>query len=362
VDAYTALLQRAAQLSPAFATAALALYAWDAAATVLAPLASHGVSRSEHLMAMAQQYRDSPLEAALHGGRARLSVSQAPAHAETPFSALVRRERIQAGLALPLIQDGRVLGVLLVGWRTAPSQADTNIADMVAAHAATTLAYARVQPQLDQVQQAAALEERQRLARDLHDSVTQTLFSLQYAAQSAWDSWESQPAHAHAALEMVLHLAQGANLEMRSLLLELRPGALGDEGIADALEKHLEMVRHRSDLQVDLQIEGALQLPCAHQEALYRLVQEALANVVKHARATHAQVSLSVAEMIRLQIEDDGVGLDGAGPRSDSFGLQGMRERVSQLGGSLRLGNCPEGGALVQVEIPLPEDTTAGPR
>ncbi len=228
---------------------------------------------------------------------------------------------------------------------------DAVMLTMFARSAALSIANARLH---ERALQVAALDERQRLARDLHDSVTQTLFSLQYAAQSAWDSWNGQPEHAQSALELVLQLARGANVEMRELLFELRPEVLNAEGLASALEKHIAVVRHRSGLMIDLQVEGADRLPAAYEEALYRIVQEALANVVKHARAIHACVRLSFAETITVRIEDDGVGLDETGPQVDSFGLRGMHERVSQLGGTLSVGNRAEGGAFVHAELPFP--------
>ncbi len=152
----------------------------------------------------------------------------------------------------------------------------------------------------------------------------------------------------------MLQLARGANVEMRELLFELRPEVLNAEGLASALEKHIAVVRHRSGLTVDLQAEGADRVPAAYEEALYRIVQEALANVVKHARATRACVRLCFAETITVRIEDDGVGLDETSPQVDSFGLRGMHERVSQLGGTLSVGNRAEGGAFVHAELPFP--------
>jgi two-component system sensor histidine kinase UhpB len=146
---------------------------------------------------------------------------------------------------------------------------------------------------------------------------------------------------------------------MRALLFELRAGALESEGLTGALEKHVAMVRHRSGLQVDLQAPTTCHLPAAHEETLYRVVQEALSNVVKHARATRASVVIMVQDgCASVQVEDDGVGFDAAGPPIDSFGLVGMRERASRLGGTLRVGNRPEGGAVVHAELPLPEEAS----
>ncbi|HKC74929.1 MAG TPA: histidine kinase [Chloroflexota bacterium] len=148
------------------------------------------------------------------------------------------------------------------------------------------------------VARTAARAERQRLARDLHDSVTQTLIGLQLSAQAALDCWESQPERARAAVETIQRLARGACVEMRALLVDLRDDTLRRDGLAGALAQHAALIRRQSGLQVELRVgaagaEAGARLPAAHEEALYRLAQEALANVVKHARATRATVTLA---------------------------------------------------------------------
>jgi signal transduction histidine kinase len=212
----------------------------------------------------------------------------------------------------------------------------------------------------------AARAERQRLACDLHDSVTQTLISLQVTAQAVIDLWDTQPAQARAALDTVRYLATGTTTEMRALLVDLRDAVLEQQGLVSALAAYSAIVRQRSGLQVDLRVgevdsgdraglQGPVEwLPRAHEEALYYLVREALANVVKHARATSATVTLERAAMLRVCVEDDGVGF-GAPAGAFTYGLAGMRERVAALGGRLHLDNRPSGGARVVAELPLPD-------
>jgi signal transduction histidine kinase len=210
----------------------------------------------------------------------------------------------------------------------------------------------------------AALGERQRLARDLHDSVSQTLISLHLSAQTAADMWDTQPAQAREALDLVRHLASAASTELRTLLLDLRDAVLVRQGLSAALAAHCAVVRRASGLQVDLHLAGGArpwvdELPAAYQEALYRLVQEALANVVRHARATRAAITLVQEATVRLVVEDDGVGFGAPAP-AFSYGLAGMRERVAALDGRLQLETRPGGGARVVAELPLPA-ATAGP-
>jgi hypothetical protein len=210
---------------------------------------------------------------------------------------------------------------------------------------------------------AAARAERQRLARDLHDSVSQTLISLHLSAQAAADLWDAQPAQAREALEFVRHLTTGAITEMRAVLADLRDAVLERQGLVAALEAHGAVVRQRSGLQVELRLGEAhpgagpaAPLPAAYEVALYRLVQEALANVVKHARATRATVTLERDTTVRLVVEDDGIGF-GAPTAAFSYGLAGMRERVAALGGRLSLENRTGGGARVVADLPVPAAT-----
>jgi len=178
--------------------------------------------------------------------------------------------------------------------------------------------------QVVDVARASALAERRRLARDLHDSATQTLISLQLSAQAAAELWDTQPAQARAALDLVRHLAAGAAVEMRALLVDLHDAVLEQHGLVGALEVYSAVVQQRSGLQVELRggaghpaaragpLGPPARLPAAYEEALYRLVQEALANVIKHARATRAIITLTRDTMVRVCIEDDGVGFGRA--------------------------------------------------
>jgi signal transduction histidine kinase len=155
---------------------------------------------------------------------------------------------------------------------------------------------------------------------------------------------------------------------MRALLLDLHDAVLEQQGLGAALEAYGAVVRQRSGVQVELHAgepsSGAqvrtpgpgARLPRAHAEALYYVAREALANVVKHARATRATVTLVWEATVRLVVEDDGLGF-GAPATPFTYGLAGMRERVAALGGWLLLENRPGGGARVVAELPVPADT-----
>jgi signal transduction histidine kinase len=200
--------------------------------------------------------------------------------------------------------------------------------------------------------QAAVLEERHRLARELHDSVTQALYGISLntaAAELALASGKSDAVAAN--LQEIRETVQEALSEMRVLLFELRPPLLEEEGLAGALEARLRSVEARAGLQVELSGERAVRLSPSMEQELYRIAQEALNNVLKHAHATRAEVRLDAsADVVCLQIQDNGIGFDpeNAGGLG-GFGLRGIRERVARLGGVLHVQSAPGEGTCVSI-------------
>lgn len=203
--------------------------------------------------------------------------------------------------------------------------------------------------------QSGALEQRQALAHDLHDSAMQTLFSLHLAAHAAVDSWERDPVQARGALEMVLRLIHDARMEMHALLFELRENVLASDGLICALERYVELIHRHSDLRIGLQLQSDVRMPPHYQEGLYRMAREGITNVIKHAQAGQASIILTADEAaISMRVEDDGVGFREAEPECASCGLRLLRERVLALGGTLHMGNRAQGGAFLEVTLPLP--------
>ncbi len=202
----------------------------------------------------------------------------------------------------------------------------------------------------------AVVEERNRLARDLHDSVTQSLFSINLTVEATRLLLHRDTA---AAEQQLLHLGERtreALAEMRNLIYSLRPAELEEQGLPVALKRWGERVRHDHLLPVDVLVEGGglLRLSETQERELFRIAQEALNNVVKHAGATRATVRLRASPAaIMLLVEDDGAGFDAvAPPRADAFGTRGMRERVALLGGEIAFDSRPGHGTRVLVTIP----------
>ncbi len=227
-----------------------------------------------------------------------------------------------------------------VGW----PQGSSN----VAAHAIET---AR---QNQQAQQRAIIEERQRLARDLHDSTMQSLYSILLyadAARKMLRAGKTESADEH--LDEIHDLANETLNDLRVFVFDLYPLALEQDGLAASLQTRLRAVEARAGLQTELQAEGEWQLPTAFAEELYRIAQEALNNVLKHAQTQRVIVRLRFGpERTSLEVCDDGVGyVPAVGETSGGFGLRGMRARADRIGGELAIESVPGKGTTVRVSV-----------
>ena len=207
-----------------------------------------------------------------------------------------------------------------------------------------------------QAQKAAALEERQRLARDLHDSATQSLYGARLHAEAALRLLASGDSAAAAdSLREVKALTRDALAEMRLLIHELRPPVLEEHGLAAALRQRLDAVEGRAGLVTDLAVEpdAAARLPVALEQDLYRVAQEALNNALRHGKPGRIAVRLGQAPgRVTLEIADDGAGFDAAACAGGGLGLRGMRERVAGLGGTLDVASAPGRGTRIRAEVP----------
>ena len=197
----------------------------------------------------------------------------------------------------------------------------------------------------------AVADERNRIAGDLHDSVTQTLFSTAAIADALPEVWDRHPEEARRGLDDLQLLAKGALAEMRALLLELRPAALLERTLGELLHQLAGAAAGRTRVPVHVEIAGDVRLPEEVQLTLYRVAQESLHNVIKHARATGVQVGLACSDKtVVLSIHDDGVGFEDSEPTSPGMGLGIMRERVRAIGGSLQIESTLHAGTRIEVQ------------
>ncbi len=204
------------------------------------------------------------------------------------------------------------------------------------------------------IQERSALEERQRLARELHDSVSQALYGIALGVNTALAVFDRDREAARDALNYSLGLARAGLSEMRALIFELRPESLQSEGLVAALGKTAEAMRARFEVSVNLEICEEPDLPLPVKEAVYRIAQEALHNAIKHAQAGELTVGLSCDNScLTLTVRDDGIGFDPVGLYPGHLGLQSMRERAASIGASINITSRPGEGSLVQVQIPL---------
>jgi signal transduction histidine kinase len=246
-------------------------------------------------------------------------------------------EGIRSFMHVPIQVAGQVFGVFNVNYQT--TRAFGHEAQRLFTALAQRAALAIENAQLyTQAQQAAALEERQRLARELHDAVTQTLFSATLIAEVLPRIWERNQQQGRERLIELHELNKGALAEMRALLLELRPNVLAEAELSDLLQQLADSITGRARVPVRLRIEGETELSPEVKVALYRIAQEALNNVAKHAGASQAMVNLSCENgALKLQVSDDGQGFDPASIPPERLGIGIMHERAAKIGAELSI-------------------------
>ena len=205
----------------------------------------------------------------------------------------------------------------------------------------------------EQAQELAALQERQHLARELHDSVSQALYGISLGVHTAREALESDESEqAMASMDYVVALTEAGIAEMRALIFELRPESLETEGLVAALIKHVAVLRTRYKLAVEAELEHEPELSLEKKEALYRIAQEALHNVVKHARASKVVLRLTEQEdNVVLEIRDDGKGFEPSGSFPGHLGLRSMQERVAKVNGIFAIESNTVQGTCICVRV-----------
>jgi signal transduction histidine kinase len=205
-----------------------------------------------------------------------------------------------------------------------------------------------------QAEELAVVQERNRLARNLHDSVTQTIFSMTLSAESARILFERDKSRAEAQLEKLQGLAKSALAEIRSLIFELQPAAITNQEFIPALREHVSTIERQHGMLVALRVVGEPHLSDEQAQRLFRVIQEALYNVIKHALVNEASVNLLFEQdRIFVEVEDHGRGFTPVDipPEDKHMGLSSMRHRVDIMGGSLSISSQPGEGTTVTIEI-----------
>ncbi len=255
----------------------------------------------------------------------------------------------RAYVGAPIMLQDEIIG-FINAFSESPGAFDTNDAERLSAFAelaAIAIQNARL---FQKSQQLAAIEERQRLARELHDSVSQTLFTAQTLAETALRRWAKDPIRSRELMETVYQQTRSALAEMRILLLELRPAALSQVSLKRLFEQYLQPIQDRREFELALAIEDIPPLPPDVQIAFYRISQEALNNIDKHANAKRVEISAhSFDDRIELQIHDDGQGFKVENVAATSLGLNIMRERAEKIGARLEISSQIGAGTQIAV-------------
>ncbi len=258
-------------------------------------------------------------------------------------------------LGVPIVAKGDIIGAFYLTEKQGAPEFDENderLISVLAAHAAIAIENARL---FEASRELSVIEERNRLARELHDSMTQNLFSLALTAEAASELVHADPARAEAEIDRIGALARDTQAELRSLIFELRPPQLEADGLVATIGKDLEVLGRAHGLKAGLRVQGTPELDSTVEVELYRIVQEALNNALRHAQADTVEVDVDARDgLVTVIVRDDGVGFDpGArGIRERRLGLTSMRERAERLGGTFRVESSPGAGTAVSVEVP----------
>ena len=256
---------------------------------------------------------------------------------------------VRAFLGAPIEVDGSVIGFINLNSATAGffSALHAERLRAFADQSAIAIKNARL---YEHAEELAAMRERHRLARDLHDAVSQTLWTAGLIADVLPALWVSDPAEAARSLEKLQRLTHGALAEMRTLLLELRPSTLVEVPLRDLLSQLAEAAMSRKKIGITIMVEGQCSLPPDVHTGFFRLAQESLNNIVKHSRATHVDVELQCdQDRAALRIRDDGCGFDPSHVSPQRLGLGIMRERADAIGARLDITSTVGQGSEIAV-------------
>ena len=288
--------------------------------------------------------------------RRPVTISGIGDHAEKEAQSLPSPvDQCRSVLAVPLLVKEEVYGGLVLYYSKPRqlSEEEIGLAVTLADHAALAIENARLRTQ---VRQTAVTTERNRLARDLHDSVAQALYSMTLYVEATNRAMAAGKHDVVAKNMRELHdMAHEAMLDMRLLIFELHPPVLEDEGLVAALQARIAAVETRGGVQAQVCVDEERRLPLPIEEALYWITQEALNNAVKHAKARHVTVHLRFdKEKVYLEVQDDGLGFDAAEAKhAGGLGMRGIKERVQQIDAKLHINSIPEEGTTVKVEVEL---------
>jgi signal transduction histidine kinase len=261
-------------------------------------------------------------------------------------------------LGVPIVLRDEVIGAFYLtdkrGRRRGKfTEVDQQLIETFAAHAAVAVENARLN---ERSRELTVVEERNRLARELHDAVNQALFSVTLTADAAALLLESDPERAKEQLRAVREIARGAMDELRSLIFELRPADVAADGLAETLRKHVNVLRRVHEADIELNVDGGSaggSRDATAEREIFRILQEAIGNALKHSGASQILVRLATSDYrVAAAVTDNGSGFEPSGPQAQRhLGLVSMRERADAIGGDFHLESAPGVGTTVSLEV-----------
>ncbi|MGH2556954.1 MAG: GAF domain-containing sensor histidine kinase [Actinomycetota bacterium] len=264
-----------------------------------------------------------------------------------------RHPKMRSFLGVPITYKGEIIGAFYLASKLGArefSESDQELVEMLAAHAAIAIENAEL---IERSRELTVMEERNRLARELHDSVIQTLFSAVFTAEAAAELLDRDPGHARVEVQRLQELAKDAVREMRSLVFELRPAEIEADGLVPTLRKHVDVLRRVYGTDIELTIQGERRLQPPAEREVFRIAQEAIRNAIQHSGANRISIDVRMRDStISLSVSDDGVGFDPSSPqvRGRHLGMTSMTERAELLGGNLHIESAPGHGAIIRLE------------
>jgi nitrate/nitrite-specific signal transduction histidine kinase len=270
---------------------------------------------------------------------------------EADLSLALQKEGIELVVSVPLFSKERLMGAMNLCFRKGRDFSPEEIS-MLASIGRTVGVAVDNAWLYNEAEQTAVLTERNRLARELHDAVTQTLFSASLIAEVLPKIWERNPEEGRKRSEELRQLNRGALAEMRSLLLELRPSAFLDAELGELFRHLADAFTGRTQIPVSVNIDKRIELNSEVKVALYRIAQESLNNISKHARAKNVSMTLQRdGDIVRLEIKDDGIGFDQANIPTDHLGVGIMKERAKAIGAAIKIDSEPGSGTSISILI-----------
>jgi signal transduction histidine kinase len=327
------------------------VFAWDEKQTKVVPRVSRGFSK-ETLKILEFAKGEGFVGKVLETGEATIVRQIELGEFRSDIREALIAEGIRSFVHLPIIVDNKISAVFNVGFTTPNLIGDDTTRLFAALTQRASISIANMQL-FEQTKDLAVMEERNRLARDLHDSAKQKAFAALAQLGTARGILNSNEDQA------TMHLAEAENLvsdviqELTFLVQEIYPMGLQEKGLATALREYVYEWENRNDIAVNLTVRNEQRLPLGVEQAIYRVTQETLANVARHSHATHVEVSLMYNDdVLQLSIADDGRGFD-LEAKGHGLGLRSIRERVSSVHGTVQILSAPGQGTKILVQVPI---------